>query len=164
MCINDTSIIQSRGSWGNLTFVELSNDCLDPAAQFRFRDNGAMLNLKRKGCLAALYKSTDFLDMFYIYVDAVSLDSSACAQKPEENLFRAVSQTSWGGLFVYYSGFPRFADRRGNLRPSRPFRNWCAFLETYRPFSENYGIDPYIGLTTDCNDAEDKRFHFGKFF
>ena len=49
MCINDTSKIQSKGhAWGTLYFVELSHNCLDPAAQFRFRDNGAMLNLKKR--------------------------------------------------------------------------------------------------------------------
>ena len=42
MCINDTRKIQGNEAWGNLTFVELFSNCLDPAAQFRFRDNGAM--------------------------------------------------------------------------------------------------------------------------
>jgi hypothetical protein len=28
----------------------------------------------------------------------------------------------------------------------------------------NPGIDAYIGLTTNCNDAEDKRSNFGKLF
>ena len=45
MCINDTSVIQEYESWGSLTFVELSNNCLDPAAQSRFLDNSAMFNL-----------------------------------------------------------------------------------------------------------------------
>jgi hypothetical protein len=41
---SDTGQIQSNGSWGNLSFLGYSdNSCLDPAAQFRFRDNGAML-------------------------------------------------------------------------------------------------------------------------
>ena len=46
MCINDTSVLETDASWGNLTFVELSNNCLDPAAQSRFLDNSAMFNLK----------------------------------------------------------------------------------------------------------------------
>ena len=154
MCTNDTSKIQSNGSWGSVSFVELTNNCLDPAAQFRFRDNGAMLNLKRQGCLSGHYKSGIgyYLDMFYIYVDAISLNRSACAQKPDQNIYRAINQTSWGGLSVYYS------------RDSKTlFQTRCAVPKTYKPFATMYGIDPYIELTTNCNDAEDKRFHFGKF-
>ena len=156
MCINDTSKIQSGigSSWGTMSFVELSNNCLDPAAQFRFRDNGAMLNLKRQGCLTGLYKAGSgyYLDMFYIYVDAVSLDRSACAQKPDENIYRAINQTSWGGLSVYY---------KGNRK--RSYATWCAVSKTYKRLATNQGIDLYIGLTTNCNDAEDKRFNFGKY-
>ena len=166
MCINDTSIIQSKGpDWGNVSFVELSDNCLDPAAQFRFRDNGAMLNLKRQGCLFATYKNGFgyFRDMFYIYVDSVSLDRAACAQKPDENIYRAITQTPWGGLSVYYSGFPGYTSG-GYLRPARPFQMWCAVSATYQPLADNAGIDPYIELTRDCNDTEDKRFNFGKFF
>ena len=104
-CLNDTGQIQSSGSWGNLSFLEFSyNSCLDPAAQFRFRDNGAMLNLKRQGCLAADHKpgSGYDLDMFYLYVDSVSLDTAACAQKPNQGIYRAITQTSDGKLAVYY--------------------------------------------------------------
>ncbi len=37
MCINDTSIpVSQPESWGYLIFQELSDNCLDPAAQFRF--------------------------------------------------------------------------------------------------------------------------------
>ena len=155
MCINDTSIIQSGigSSWGNLSYVERSNNCLDPAAQFRFRDNGAMLNLKRQGCLNARYKAGSgyWLDMFYIYVDAVSLDRAACAQKPDQNIYRAITQTSWGGLSVYYKG-----QRKSRYAP------WCVVPKTHRDLSTNQGIDPYIGLTANCNDTEDKRFNFGK--
>ena len=156
LCINDTSKIQSGigSSWGTVSYVELSNNCLDPAAQFRFRDNGAMLNLKRQGCLAALYKGGRgyYLDMFYIYVDAVSLDRGACIQKPDKKIYSAITQTSWGGLAVYY---------RRSLKSS--FQTRCAVPNTYQPLATNQGIDPYIDLTTNCNDAEDKRFHFGKF-
>ena len=156
MCINDTSKIQSGigSSWGTMSFVELSNNCLDPAAQFRFRDNGAMLNLKRQGCLFASYKSGSgyYRDMFYIYVDAVSLDRSACAQKPDEKIYRAITQTSWGGLSVYYKDYRKTT-----------FETRCAVPKTYQPLATNQGIDPYIGLTDNCNDVEDKRFNFGKF-
>jgi hypothetical protein len=106
-CINDTGLIQSTGSWGSLSFLDLSfNSCLDPAAQFRFRDNGAMLNLKRQGCLAAFNKNGSGydLDMFYLYVDSVSLDTAACAQKPNEGIYRAITQTPQGKLSVYYKG------------------------------------------------------------
>ena len=50
----------------------------------------------------------------------------------------AITQTSWGGLSVYevHSGRTLCAVRKPNT---------------------------YIGLTT-CNDAEDKRFNFGKLF
>ena len=148
-------MIQSQSPvWGNLSFVELSNNCLDPAAQFRFRDNGAMLNLKRQGCLWAGYKSRFgyYLDMFYLYVGAFSLDRSACAQKPDQNIYRAIAQTTWGGLSVYY---------KGNGKSS--FQTWCAVNGHYKELAENQGIDLYVKLTTSCTDAPDKRFHFGKF-
>ena len=156
MCINDTSKIQSQNlkEWGSVSFVELTNNCLDPAAQFRFRDNGAMLNLKRQGCLTGLYKAKSgyWLDMFYIYVDSDSLDRSACAQKPDEKIYRAITQTSWGGLTVYY---------RKNIRSS--FQTRCAVPKTHKSLAKYQGIDPYIEVTTNCDDAEDKRFNFGKF-
>ena len=156
MCINDTSKIQSQNlkEWGSVSFVELSNNCLDTAAQFRFRDNGAMLNLKRQGCLFAAYKagSGDYLDMFYIYVDSVSLDRSACAQKPDKEIYRAITQTSWGGLSVYY---------KGNKRPR--YTTWYAVPKTHKPLATNYGIDHYIGLTTNHRNTEDKHFNFGKY-
>ena len=150
MCINDTSKIQFRGSWGSLSFVELTNNCLDPAAQFRFRDNGAMLNLKRQGCLAVLYKdgSGYRLDMFYIYV-ADNLEREACAQ--DSNNKRAINQTLWGGLMLQYKRFRKDS-----------FQTMCAVTKTHDALATNQGIDPYIGLITNCNDAEDKRFKFGK--
>ena len=151
MCIYDTGKIQSKGSsWGSLSYTELFNNCLDPAAQFRFRDNGAMLNVKRKGCLAASHKDSNYLDNFYIYVSD-DLEKSACAQKPDDKIYRAITQTSWGGLSVYYKGYKK-----------TKFQTWCAVPKTHKSLA-NYGIDPYIGLTTNCNDAEDKRFNFGKF-
>jgi hypothetical protein len=145
MCIIDTSIIQSKGGWGSLSFVELSNNALDPAAQFRFRDSGAMLNLNRAGCLYPEDKYSGYwLDMFYLFVNERALDGSACV--------RAITQTSWGGLSVYYKGHRK-----------KSFENWCAIPKTYEPFAASHGIDAYIGLTTNCTDTKDKRFNFGKF-
>ena len=143
MCINDTRIIQSRGSWGNVSFVELSNNCLDPAAQFRFRDNGAMLNLKRPGCLFPTYKhgSGYLLDMLYLYVSSGGLDTDACAENIDRNTDPAITQTSWGGLSVKHRS-----------------KTQCAVPNT----DSRLAIDTYIGLTTNCSDTEDKRFNFGK--
>ena len=90
--------------------------------------------------------------MFYLYVDAVSLDRGACAQKPDEKIYRAITQTSWGGLSVYY----------GRSRTSS-FQTRCAVPKTHESLAKYRGIDPYIELTTNCNDGEDKRFNFGKF-
>ena len=149
MCIIDTRIIQASGSWGNLSFVELSSNCLDPAAQFRFRDNGAMLNLKRPGCLFPTYKSGpgQLLDMFYLYVNSKGLDTEACAERVDRNTDPAITQTSWGGLSMRYKGYSKTA-----------VQTWCAVPKT----DSRLQIDTYIGLTTSCNDAEDKRFNFGK--
>ena len=144
-CIKDSGRIQSSGSWGNLSFVEFSyNSCLDPAAQFRFRDNGAMLNLKRQGCLAAFNKpgSGYDLDMFYLYVDSVSLDTAACAQKPNEGIYRAITQTSDGKLTLYYKGKCRCS-----------FETWCAD----RSYSSQLGRS-YVGLTRQCGSTNRKFF------
>ena len=155
LCINDTGIVQSLGStWGKLLFLELSDNCLDPASQFRFRDNGAMLNLKRKGCLWAGYKYHGYgyhLGTFYLYVDAISLHRSACAQNPDRNIYRAITQTTWGGLSVYYSGYGKTS-----------FQTWCAVKGHDTRLVKNAGIDPYLKLMT-CSDAPEKRFHFGTF-
>ena len=152
-CLNDTGQIQSSGSWGNLSFLEFTyNSCLDPAAQFRFRDNGAMLNLKRQGCLAAFHKADSGydLDMFYLYVDSVSLDTAACAQKPNESIYRAITQTSDGKLTVYYKG-----------KDKSSFETWCAEWSQNSQLYENYDIRYYMGLRTSyCY----YRFIFGKFF
>ena len=143
MCINDTRILQTDEPWGNLSYVELSNNCLDPAAQFRFLDNSAMFNLKRKGCFEGTARS-DFgyyLPMLYMLV---ATDPSANCRDRDH----AITQTPWGGLYVYFlSG-----------KQTR-----CA-VPTTNVRLANQGIDPYIGLTTDCSDAKDKRFNFGKLF
>jgi hypothetical protein len=144
MCINDTRIIQTDQSWGNLTYVELSNNCLDPAAQFRFLDNSAMFNLKRKGCFEGTARQAGYghnLPMLYLLIATNRSDN--CRDKEH-----AITQTSWGGLSVYEV-------------PDKGTR--CAVPKTYHTLA-NAGIDPYIGLTTNCNDAEDKRFNFGKLF
>ena len=151
-CINDTGQIQSSGSWGNLSFLELSwNSCLDPSAQFRFRDNGAMLNLQRQGCLAAFNKdgSGYDLDMFYLYVDSVSLDTAACAQKPSEGIYRAITQTSVGRLSVHYKG-----------KKSSSFQTWCARSKHQSQLYQNYRIY-YIALRSPCSYGY--RFIFGTF-
>ena len=141
-CINATGQVQSSGSWGNLSFLELSlNSCLDPYAQFRFLDNGAMLNVEREGCVAAFNKNGSGynLDMFYLYVDnSVSLDTNACAQKPNEGIYSAVTQTPEGALSVYHKG-----------KDEDSFKNWCLYLNS----SSNY-----IALKNRCN----YRFIFGK--
>jgi hypothetical protein len=156
-CINDTGQIQSSGSWGNLSFLEISyvSNCLDPAAQFRFRDNGAMLNLKRQGCLAAFHRNGSGydLDMFYLYVDSVSLDTAACAQKPNESIYRAITQTPEGGLSVYYKG-----------KDNSSFQTWCASYTSNAQLYRNYGIILYMGLSTRCHsNAYNQKFIFGKF-
>ena len=139
MCISDTSIIQSKGSWGNMSYLELSSNCLDPAAQFRFVSTGAMLNLKRPGCLHPLYrKGLDFLALWVASVSEIKLGNS-CNQK------LAITQTSWGGLSVQH---------RSQI--------WCAVPKTDQSLANNQGIDPYFGLTRDCSDAENKRFNIGK--
>ncbi|XP_028416864.1 uncharacterized protein LOC114541079 [Dendronephthya gigantea] len=112
-----------------------------------------MLNLKRQGCLAAFVNSFSghYLDMFYLFVPAasVSLDVSACAQDPGRKIYRRITQTSWGGLSVYYKG--RHA----------VFQNWCAVPRTLTPLVQSYRIDSFIGLEYNCNYAEDRRFNFG---
>ena len=155
MCIYDTRKLYERtGSWGNKTFVELSNNCLDPAAQFRFRDNGAMLSLKRPGCLFPSHKAGSGydLDMFYLYVNSKGLDTEACAERVDRNSDPAITQTAWGGLSVKYT---RDITKRSQTMCVVPKRN--------EELANNTGIDPYIGFTRDCTDAEDKRFNFGKF-
>jgi hypothetical protein len=145
MCINDTRIIQDNEYWGNLTYVELSNNCLDPAAQSRFLDNNAMFNLERKGCFEGTRRAGTgyYLPMLYLLV--ATNRSGNCRDQDH-----AITQTSWGGLYYVYYG------------PDKQTR--CAVPRTYQQLATNQGIDPYIALTTDCADAEDKRFNFGKLF
>ena len=144
MCINDTSIIATEGKWGSMSYLELSNNCLDPAAQFWFVNTSVMLNLKRPGCIHPLYRSLDLLFLWVASVSEIEKGNS-CNQK------LAISQTSWGGLSVQY--------RRDD---NTNFRTWCAVPKTDQSLANNPGIDPYFGLIQDCNDAEDKRFNFGK--
>jgi hypothetical protein len=143
MCINDTRMILVKGKDRTLFFVELSNNCLDPAAQSRFLDNGALLNLKRKICFRGTNRSSDNggynLPMLYLVFEP----SSNCPRR------HAITQTPWGGLYVYYT-------------PHKQTR--CAVPGKDIRLATNQGIDPYIGLTTNCTDGEDKRFNFGKLF
>ena len=145
MCINETEVVQQTYSWGTLYFVELSNNCLDPAAQSRFLDNSAMFNLKRKSCFEGTHRSGYgygyLLPMLYFLF--ATDPASNCRDQDH-----AITQTTWGGLSVYY-----IPDKRTR----------CAVLGKDDRLA-NLGIDPYIGLTTNCNDAEDKRFNFGKLF
>jgi hypothetical protein len=144
MCIHVTRILQARGDWGNLSFVEFSNNCLDPAAQFRFLDNSAMLNLKRKGCFEGVRRGGNgyWLPMLYLLLATNPLYN--CRDRDH-----AITQTPWGGLSVYE------VDNKGTR---------CAVLGKDDRLATNQGIDTYIALTTNCNDAENKRFNFGKLF
>jgi hypothetical protein len=78
-----------------------------------------------------------------LYLLLATDPSANCRDKDQ-----AITQTSWGGLSVYY-------------RPAKQTR--CAVPKTDDALA-NAGIDPYIRLTTNCNDVEDKRFNFGKLF
>ncbi len=157
-CIKDIGQIQSNGSWGALYFTGIfldSDSCLHPAAQFRFLDNGAMLSLERQGCLAAFNRNGSGYnrDLFYIYVGS----EAACAQKPNEGIYRAINQTAEGGLSVYY---------RQNEK--RPFEIWCALHDYSREISDKYGADAIITLTQPCHKTNNyyytsRRFNFGKF-
>ena len=128
MCIHVTRLLQTDEYWGNLSFVELSNNCLDPAGQFRFLDNGAMLNLERKGCLEATSREGHGygLDMLYMLLTPDPIDN--CAQR------HAITQISWRGLYVLY-----IVDRP-----------WCVVPETDSRILKDQGIDRYIGMTSNC--------------
>ena len=144
MCISVTSKIQTAAPWGNLYFVELSNHCLDPAAESRFLDNNAMFNLKRKGCFEAASRGGNGYNLPMLYMLVATNPSSNCRDRDH-----AITQTSWGGLSVYYL-------------PGKQTR--CAVPGKDDRLATNQGIDTYIRLTTDCADAEEKRFNFGKLF
>lgn len=154
LCINDTGIIQSSGNWGNLSFLEVSHgSCLDPSAQFRFRENGAMLNIQRQGCLAAYNKRVAGydLDMFYLYVDSVSLDTAACAQKPNESIYRSITQDPYGKLLVQHKRY-----KNGS------FTTWCARRERNSQLSDNYGIQYYVSLSKRCgHHSYSDEYRFG---
>jgi hypothetical protein len=142
MCIRDTRIIQAGGvSWGNLTFVELSNNCLDPVAQFRFLDNSAMFNSERKGCFEGVARGGSGYYLAMLYMLFATNPTSNCRDN------QAITQTSWGGLSVFQI-------------PGEHSR--CAISGKDDRLATNQGT--YIGLTANCNDAEDKRFNFGKLF
>jgi hypothetical protein len=143
MCIHVTSVLQTNETWGSLTFVELSNNCLDPAAQSRFLDNSAMLNLERKGCFEGTARGGTGYNIPMLYLLVATDPSGNCRDRDN-----AITQTSWGGLSVYEV-------------PNKGTR--CA-VPSKDDRLANQGIDPYIRLTTNCNDAEDKRFNFGKLF
>ena len=136
MCINDTSIIYSKGSWGNMSFLQLSNNCLDPAAQFRFVDTSAMLNLKRPGCLFPLPGNNPY----WLALWVASFSEIKLGRSCNDGL--AINQTSWGGIL--------------STKYSR-----CAERKTDQRFA-GQGISSYIGLNQDCNDNQNRRFNFGK--
>ena len=70
---------------------------------------------------------------------------NSCSQK------LAITQTSWGGFSVQYYGY------------KRTFRTHCADPKTDQGLADQ-GINPYIGLTTNCSDNHNRRFsNFGKF-
>ena len=144
MCIHVTSVLQVDAPWGSLTFVELSNNCLDPAAQSRFLDNSAMFNLKRKSCFEGASRSGIGYSLPMLYMLVATDPSANCHDRDH-----AITQTSWGGLSVYEV-------------PNKGTR--CAVPGKDDRLATNPGIDTYIRLTKNCYDAEDKRFHFGKLF
>ncbi len=159
-CIRDTGQMQSSGSWGALYFMGILwdyNSCLHPAAQFRFLENGAMLSLKRQGCLAAFnYVVFGYnFNMFYIYVGS----EAACAQKPSEGIYRAIKQTAEEGLSVYY-----------RQNKTRPFEIWCAMnslIAITEILPKNWTIANIIELRppSDCmknNNRFKRRFIFGR--
>ena len=143
MCIYDTRKLQVDASWGKLSFVELSNICLDPAAQFRFLDNNAMFNLERKGCFEGTARAGKGYGLPALYLLVATDPSRNCRDTDH-----TITQTPWGGLYVYYT----------NNKGTR-----CAVPGKDDRIASDQGIDTYMALTTNCNDAGDKRFNFGKF-
>ena len=139
MFINDTRVIHWQHIAGrSFSFLELTNNSLDPAAQFRFRDNGAMFNLKKQGCLFPSLRGDSGYFLFLYAASSSEIDNLACHRD------YAISQTCWGGLSTLY-----------NIHT-------CAVPKTNEQLANNEGIDPYIALT-NCNNTKDKHFNFGKF-
>ena len=105
-----------------------------------------MLNLKRPGCLFLLYRVNSGhkidINIYYLYVNSKGLDTEACAESVDRNTDSAITQTSGGGLSVKYQS-----------------KTQCAVPNT----DSRLQIDIYIGLTTNCRVAENKRFNSGKF-
>ncbi|XP_028417483.1 uncharacterized protein LOC114541876 [Dendronephthya gigantea] len=142
-CVNDTGVIHSEDNWGNSSFLELAQDsCLDPSAQFRFRDNGAMLNIERQGCLAGGTLSGSCYDLDLLY-----LDTAACAEK--RGIHRAINQTPKGTLSILY--------KRGE---NSTFEALCATYKKNYQLKKDYGIHHYLGLISEC-DHRRQRFVFG---
>ncbi|XP_046858365.1 uncharacterized protein LOC124451807 isoform X2 [Xenia sp. Carnegie-2017] len=146
-CIYDTKKVQSRhrppsGGERTLHFLELSDNCLHPASQFKYLDNGALLKLNVTGCLQGVYKTGNgyYLDMLYIHTDTHNINDVACVSN------NAVTQTSWGGLQIRF-------DRHGNQ-----FR--CFRPRTSKELLDNQAVDPYLKMA-GCNSAPKKQFHFG---
>jgi hypothetical protein len=88
MCIYATSVPQVAEVWGKLFGVQLSNNCLDPAVQFRFLENSAMFNLERMSCFEGKVSVLYFL---------LATDTTQDCRDRDH----AITQTSWGGLSVY---------------------------------------------------------------
>jgi hypothetical protein len=145
MCIYETEVVQKTYPWGTLYFVELSNNCLDPAAQSRFLDNSAMFNLKRKSCFEGTNRDGTGYVLSMLYMLVATDPSNNCRDREH-----AITQTSWGGLSVCHLPYKKTCPA------------WCAVLGKDNRLAKQ-GIDPYIKLTKNCNDAKDKRFNFGKF-
>jgi hypothetical protein len=103
-----------------------------------------MLNLKRKVCFEETSRDGYgyYISMLYL---PVATDPSVNCRDSDH----AISQTPWGGLYVYFL----------TGKQTR-----CAVPKTDDRLATKQGIDTYIRLTTDCTDAEDKRFNFGKLF
>jgi hypothetical protein len=103
-----------------------------------------MFNLKRKSCFEGTNSGGTGYSIPMLYMLVATNPSSNCRDRDH-----AITQTYWGGLSVFY--FPTKLKR-------------CAVPGKDDRLATNQGIDPYIKLTTNCNDAKDKRFNFGKLF
>ena len=141
MCIYDAKLTQPISKTLDLRYLELSDKCLDPASQFKFLENGAVLKLNVPGCLEEVESATDYdLHMLGIVTDTSIISDGACADN------EAVAQTSWGGL------------RTRSYRPVKS--SSCVLPGTSQGLKDTLGIDPYLRLAV-CKDEENKRFHFG---